>query len=151
METTLKLNLLFLDFFPVLFCVRGNNIFLILTKPFFFFFFLKKKIKKKFQNSLLIYKSQWIENMWISIKLTLYLRHNYVLKVFLPMNSFREFIYYNICVFNQNLVYLLLIFSKFLFFSGSGKINALVFVSPNKNCAHKLWKHLSLLGFFFFS
>lgn len=104
METTLKLNLLFLDFFPVLFCVRGNNIFLILTKPFFFFFLLTKIIIKKCQNSLLIYKSQWIENMWISIKLTLYLRHNYVLKVFLPMNSFREFIYYSIAVYKKNLV-----------------------------------------------
>lgn len=47
METTLKLNLLFLDFFPVLFCVRGNNIFLILTKPFFFFFFTNKNNYKE--------------------------------------------------------------------------------------------------------
>lgn len=69
MEITLQLNLLFLDIFPVLFCLRGSNIFPNTNKA--IWFFTSKDNNKYMLERFIALKILWMGNIWTLIKITL--------------------------------------------------------------------------------
>lgn len=69
MEITLQLNLLVLDIFPVLFCLRGSNIFPNTNK--IICFFTSKDNNKYMLKQFIALKILWMRNIWKLIKITL--------------------------------------------------------------------------------
>lgn len=69
MEIALQLNLLFLDIFPVLFCLRGSNIFPNTNKA--IWFFTSKDNNKYMLEQFIALKILWMGNIWTLIKITL--------------------------------------------------------------------------------
>lgn len=69
MEIVLQFNLLFLDSFPVLFCLRGSNIFPNTNKA--IWFFTSKDNNKYMLEQFIALKILWMGNIWTLIKVTL--------------------------------------------------------------------------------